>query len=49
MLQRLMSRRSFLLGVVGVVMSTMLSLWGCGGGGGTSSYSKLLPVVKTTN
>ena len=40
MLQRLMSRRSFLLGVVGVVMSTMLTLWGCGGGGGTSSYSQ---------
>ena len=40
MLQRLMSRRSFLLGIVGVVVSTMLTLWGCGGGGGTSSYSQ---------
>ncbi len=40
MLQRLMSRRSFLLGIVGVVMSSMLTLWGCGGSGGTSSYSQ---------
>lgn len=49
MLQRLMSRRSFLLGVVGVVMSTMLSLWGCGGGGGTSSYSIDATTTKTAS
>lgn len=46
MLQKLMSRRSFLLGVVGVMMSTMLSLWGCGGGG-TSSYNQ--PITTTSS
>ena len=49
MLQRLMSRRSFLLGIVGVVMSSMLTLWGCGGSGGTSSYSIDATTTKTVS
>lgn len=46
MMQRLlMTRRNMLFSLVGIVMTTMLTLWGCGGGGGTSSYTDPSPTT----
>lgn len=49
MMQRLlMTRRNMLFSLVGIVMTTMLTLWGCGGGGGTSSYTDPIASITTT-
>lgn len=46
MMQRLlMTRRNMLFSLVGMLMTAMLTLWGCGGGGGTSSYTDPSPTT----
>lgn len=44
----LMSRRRMLFGLLGIVMTSMLSLWGCGSNGGTSSYTDPNSATTTT-
>jgi 3-mercaptopyruvate sulfurtransferase SseA len=48
MMQRLlMTRRSMLFSLVGLLMTTMLTIWGCGGGG--SSYSDPVTTTRTSS
>ncbi|MGE0916967.1 selenite/tellurite reduction operon rhodanese-like protein ExtH [Trichlorobacter lovleyi] len=49
MMQRfVMTRRSMLFSLAGLLLTTVLTLWGCGGGGGTSSYTDPNASITTT-
>lgn len=43
-----MTRRSMLFSLAGLLLTTVLTLWGCGGGGGTSSYTDPNASITTT-